>query len=114
VRSSGAISNIVPIAAKNREGHLQPVAPLMDAPVRLPAQPNRTIDKVLQILLNQLTAASGKRVGLWGPLGRNYLQTMFPEEFDGTARELLEQTFAKVGGHALWLLQCNPRSEHVR
>jgi hypothetical protein len=82
---------------------------LMDTKIALPADPRRTHADLLTEMLAQIKRATGTAIFIGSPLSHNYLEAASSSTAEGSARDLLEQSFAQFGGHQLWVLQCPPR-----
>ena len=108
--SRDGIPQVVPSAARNSAGSLMPVVPLMDEHVTLPNDPNRTVLKTVQAILEQVGTKAKVKIGLTG-LTDNRLNALFPNQMDDRpAREILDLIISTLHMKC-WTVLYNPSSK---
>jgi hypothetical protein len=98
------ILHIIPVEARNASGNWITIGPLMSHQVTLLPKQGRTNKAVLELLIGQIEAASGRRVVLGTPLSNTFENAPFEDAASLPARDILERMFSQTGGHRLWLL----------
>jgi hypothetical protein len=100
--------HIIPSGAKNAQGVIVAVTPLMESHIHLNERKGRTNSMVLDEMLDQIRASRHRTIFVGSSLGKDFLEAIREDPFDGSARELLENVFKRLKGHSLWILNCTP------